>query len=103
MPGPSKKPWGGRFHKATDIQTEAFTESVSFDRALYRHDIAGSMAHATMLAQVGLISQGEKQTIIKGLQEILGEITAGKFVFHQEYEDVHMNIEKALEEKLGDI
>ena len=102
MSGSSKKPWGGRFTKATDIQTEAFTESVSFDRALYLHDITGSMAHATMLAQVGLITQGEKGAILKGLTEISEEIAAGKFVFRREYEDIHMNIEKALEEKIGD-
>ena len=67
---PHQKPWGGRFSKATDAKTEAFTESVSFDHVLYLHDITGSMAHASMLAQVGLISQGEKEAIIKGLKEI---------------------------------
>jgi len=100
--GPSKKPWGGRFQKATDAKTEAFTESISFDRALYKHDIAGSMAHATMLAQVGLISHGEKDLILKGLTEILAEMDAGEFNFRSEYEDIHMNVEKALEEKIGD-
>jgi argininosuccinate lyase len=100
--GPTKKPWGGRFHKATDARTEAFTESISFDKALFRHDIAGSMAHATMLAQVGLISQSEKNTILKGLQEILAEMESGRFQFRPEYEDIHMNVEKALEEKIGD-
>ena len=92
-----------RFKKAaTDIQTEAFTESVSFDRVLYLHDITGSMAHATMLAQVGLITQAEKNAIVKGLQEIAEEIGEGRFTFRREYEDIHMNIEKALEEKIGD-
>ncbi|HYG75829.1 MAG TPA: argininosuccinate lyase [Planctomycetota bacterium] len=100
--GPAKKPWGGRFNKATDAQTEAFTESISFDRVLYKHDIAGSMAHATMLAQVGLISQGEKQLILKGLSEILEEIESGTFNFRAEFEDIHMNVEKALEEKIGE-
>ena len=100
--GPSKKPWGGRFKKATDAKTEAFTESISFDKELYQHDIAGSMAHATMLAQVGLISQGDKNTILKGLSEILKEIQTGQFVFRDEYEDIHMNIEKSLEEKIGE-
>ncbi len=102
MSGSSKKPWGGRFTKATDIQTEAFTESVSFDRALFLHDITGSMAHATMLAQVGLITQGEKVAIVKGLTEISEEIKSGRFVFKREFEDIHMNIEKALEEKIGE-
>jgi argininosuccinate lyase len=100
--GPSKKPWGGRFKKATDSRTETFTESVSFDQALHRHDIAGSMAHATMLAHVGLISHAEKNAIVNALQEILQEIESGRFVFRPELEDVHMNIEKALEEKIGE-
>jgi argininosuccinate lyase len=102
MSGPHKKPWGGRFKKATDVLTEAFTESVSFDRVLYLHDITGSMAHATMLAKVGLISQGERDAIVKGLKEISEEIGAGSFNFRREFEDIHMNIEKALEEKIGD-
>ena len=100
--GPAKKPWGGRFNKATDAKTEAFTESISFDRELYQHDIAGSMAHASMLAQVGLISQSEKDAILKGLSEILREIELDHFNFRPEYEDIHMNIEKALEEKIGE-
>ena len=102
MSGPSKKPWGGRFKKATDVQTEAFTESVSYDRVLYLHDITGSMAHATMLAQVGLLTQGEKDAILKALKEISEEIGEGRFTFRREFEDIHMNIEKALEEKIGE-
>jgi argininosuccinate lyase len=98
---PGRKPWGGRFEKETDAQVEAFGESVSYDRVLYRHDIAGSMAHATMLAHVGLIAESEKNAILKGLSEILDEINAGRFVFRRAYEDIHMNIEKALEEKIG--
>ena len=97
-----KKPWGGRFKKDTDAHTEAFTESISFDRALFRHDIAGSMAHATMLAQVGLISGSEKDAIVKGLSEILVEMEQDRFEFRQEFEDIHMNIEHALEEKIGE-
>jgi len=96
---PSRSP---RFNKKTDARTEAFTESVSFDRVLYKHDIAGSMAHATMLAQVNLISNREKDAIVRALEEILHEIESGGFVFHAEYEDIHMNIEKALEEKIGE-
>src|SRR5438132_1341400 len=98
----SQKPWGGRFRKATDARTEAFTQSISFDRVLFRHDIAGSLAHAAMLAQVGLISASEKDQIVKGLTEILQEIEQGKFVFKPELEDIHMNVERALEEKIGD-
>ncbi|MCY3024277.1 MAG: argininosuccinate lyase [Planctomycetota bacterium] len=104
MPGgAAKKPWGGRFRKPTDAQTETFTESASYDRVLYRHDIAGSMAHATMLAHVGLIGQSEKDAIVKGLSDILAEMEAGRFVFRCAYEDIHMNVEKALEEKIGDL
>src|SRR5437762_2216109 len=91
-----------RFQKTASAKTEAFTESISFDRALFRHDIAGSMAHASMLAHVGLISQGDKESIIGGLQEILHEIEAGRFVYRTECEDIHMNIEKALEERIGE-
>src|SRR5579862_9272032 len=98
----SQKPWGGRFRKATDARTEAFTQSISFDRVLFAHDIAGSMAHATMLAQCGLISESERDQIIRGLGEILKEIEQGKFVFKQELEDIHMNVERALEEKIGE-
>jgi argininosuccinate lyase len=100
--GPTKKPWGSRFDKATDAHTEAFTESVSFDKALFRHDIAGSMAHATMLAQVSLITHGEKDSILKGLADILQEMEAGTFKFRPEDEDIHMSVEKALEEKIGE-
>jgi argininosuccinate lyase len=94
---------GGRFDKATDKLTEQFTESISYDRELFSHDIAGSMAHATMLAQVGLISQSDKTAIVKGLEEIHGEIEAGTFVFRSDCEDIHMNIERALEEKIGEV
>jgi argininosuccinate lyase len=98
---PAKKPWGARFKKETDALTEAFTESASFDRVLYAHDIAGSMAHAAMLAQVGLISVSERDAIIKGLSEILEEMRSGRFIFQSAYEDIHMNVEKALEERIG--
>lgn len=96
------KLWGGRFSKATDARTEAFTESISFDWVLFRHDIAGSMAHATMLAEAGLITRDDKDQILRGLNEILLEIESGVFKFRPELEDIHMNIEKALEERIGD-
>jgi argininosuccinate lyase len=98
----SEKLWGGRFSKATDARTEAFTESISYDWVLYRHDIAGSMAHATMLAEVGLITKQDKEQILKGLGEIADEIEKGAFKFRSDLEDIHMNIEKALEEKIGE-
>lgn len=97
----SDKLWGGRFTEKTAASVEAFTASVHFDRRLYRHDIAGSMAHARMLAKVGLISGEEGELIVKGLDEIRAAIDNGSFVFRPELEDIHMNIEKALVEKIG--
>ena len=97
-----EKLWGGRFSKATDARTEAFTESISYDWVLYRHDIAGSMAHARMLCEVRLITRDDMELILRGLNEILQEIESGAFKFRPELEDIHMNIEKALEEKIGE-
>ncbi len=99
----SNKPWGGVFDGATDPRVEKFTESVSFDHRLYRHDILGSLAHADMLAKVGCLTEQERQQIQTGLQEIKAEIEAGEFQFRQELEDVHMNIERALIERIGDV
>ncbi len=98
----SKKAWGGVFDQATDRRVEEFTESVSFDRRLYAHDITGSIAHAQMLAKVGLISPEECQQIEQGLAEIRQEIEQGNFPFRSEWEDIHMHIERALIEKIGD-
>jgi len=97
-----KKPWGGRFTKQTAASVESFTESVSFDWRLYKYDIEGSIAHATMLAGCKLITENEKVVIVKGLNEILSEILAGKFEFKESLEDVHMNIESALIERIGE-
>lgn len=97
-----KKPWGGRFAKQTAASVESFTESVSFDWRLYQYDIEGSIAHATMLAKCKLITEKEKDAIIKGLQEILAEINSEKFKFRESLEDVHMNIESALIERIGE-
>ncbi len=96
------KPWGGRFTRHTAASVESFTESVSFDWRLYKYDIEGSVAHATMLARCNLITQKEKDAIVKGLKEILAEIDAGKFVFKESLEDVHMNIESSLIERIGE-
>jgi len=98
----SDKAWGGVFDEATDRRVEQFTESVSFDRRLYAHDIAGSMAHAEMLAAVGLITEDECQQIVQGLAEIRQEIERGRFQFSVELEDIHMHIERALIERIGD-
>jgi argininosuccinate lyase len=97
------KPWGGRFSQETDRRVEEFTESISFDRRLFEHDIRGSIAHAQMLAQVGLITEAECKQIVQGLSEIRAEIEAGRFPFVLEREDVHMHVEAALIEKLGDV
>lgn len=97
-----KKPWGGRFTKQTAALVESFTESISFDWRLCQHDIEGSIAHASMLAKCKLITEKEKDAIIKGLKEILAEILTGKFEFKESLEDVHMNIESALIERIGE-
>jgi argininosuccinate lyase len=95
------KPWSGRFTEATDRFVEEFTASVSFDKRLYRHDIAGSMAHARMLQQVGVLSAAECESIVKGLEEIRTEIERGDFAWSLALEDVHMNIEARLTERIG--
>ncbi|AMV35871.1 argininosuccinate lyase [Planctomyces sp. SH-PL62] len=99
----ASKPWGGRFEAGTDRRVEEFTESISFDRRLFRHDVLGSQAHARMLAHVGLLTAPECEAIVKGLSEIQTEIEEGRFPFVLEREDVHMHIEAALTEKLGDL
>ena len=97
------KPWAGRFTAPTDAFVEAFTASVGFDKRLYRHDIAGSIAHARMLAHVGVLSAEECRTIVDGLQAIEQEIAAGEFAWSTALEDVHMNIEARLTERIGEV
>ena len=97
------KPWGGVFDQATDRRVEEFTESISFDRRLYRHDIAGSIAHAQMLAETEIISADECQQIEQALSQIRAEIEQGTFAFSSELEDIHMHIESALIERIGDV
>ncbi|RUM36136.1 MAG: argininosuccinate lyase, partial [Desulfobulbus sp.] len=97
----SEKLWGGRFSEATAASVEAFTESISYDHRLYRHDIMGSKAHARMLARQKLITQQECDAILQGLDDIQADIEAGTFVFRPELEDVHMNIEQALTDRIG--
>jgi len=97
------KPWGGRFNESTDAFVEAFTASVGFDRRLYRHDIAGSIAHATMLAKVGVLTQQECKQIIDGLQSIEQDIEQGQFKWSVALEDVHMNIESRLTDRIGTV
>ncbi|NLJ12831.1 argininosuccinate lyase [Denitrificimonas caeni] len=93
--------WGGRFSEPVDAFVARFTASVDFDQRLYRHDIMGSIAHATMLAKVGVLTNDERDTVIAGLQAIEKEIEAGQFVWSTELEDVHMNIEARLTEQVG--
>ena len=99
----SQKTWGGRFTGGTDRRVEAFTESISIDHRLYRHDITASQAHAEMLAEVGLITTDESTRIAAALNEIGLEIEAGKMAFDISLEDIHTHIERALIARLGDV
>ncbi len=99
----SQKTWGGRFTGGTDNRVEAFTESISFDRRLYRHDILASQAHARMLAEVGLLTADEAAQIVAALDEIRAEIERGEFAFSIKLEDIHTHIERALIARLGDV
>lgn len=99
----ASKPWGGVFDGATDPRVEKFTESVSFDRRLYAQDVQGSVAHAHMLCSIGVLTAEEASKIVAGLEEIRDEIAGGTFEFRQDLEDVHMNIERALIERIGDV
>ena len=98
-----EKPWAGRFTAPTDAFVEAFTASVGFDRRLYRQDIAGSIAHARMLAENGVLTADERDTIVAGLERVREEIEAGQFPWSVSLEDVHMNVEARLTEQVGDV
>lgn len=100
MNSPSRS---GVFQAGTDERLEAFAESISFDRRLYRHDIRGSIAHAEMLASVGLIDSDEFSQIRDGLKEIEGELDADRLPIRFELEDIHMHIEQALIDRIGDV
>lgn len=97
------KLWGGRFSRESNKLTEDFNASISFDQRMYKQDIAGSIAHARMLGQQGIITPEEAELIIKGLQEVLADIKSGKVGFTIEAEDVHMNIETFLTAKIGEV
>ncbi|MBI1732044.1 MAG: argininosuccinate lyase [Gammaproteobacteria bacterium] len=97
------KPWAGRFAGETHAFVEEFTQSVSFDRRLYRQDIQGSIAHVRMLAHCGVLPEDDAGRIVKGLESILSDIEADRFQWRVELEDVHMNIESALAERIGDV
>jgi len=101
MTTPSSTMWGGRFSEATDAFVAEFTASVTFDKRLYKHDIQGSCAHATMLAKVGVLTDAERDAIIDGLAAIQTDIEAGRFDWRVDLEDVHMNIEARLTDRIG--
>jgi len=96
------KLWGGRFSESTSEAVEAFSESVSFDARLWKHDIAGSQAHARMLGRVGVLPTEDVEAICNGLDAIAADIAAGEFRWETALEDVHMNIEQALTDRIGD-
>lgn len=98
---PTSTLWGGRFSEATDAFVQRFTASVTFDKRMYRQDIQGSIAHASMLASVGVLTNGERDAIIQGLTDIRQEIEAGTFTWSIALEDVHMNIESELTARIG--
>ena len=93
--------WGGRFNEPVDDFVARFTASVDFDQRLAQQDIQGSVAHAKMLAKASILSKDELNQIIQGLSEIGEEINSGQFAWSQTLEDVHMNIEAALTERIG--
>jgi argininosuccinate lyase len=98
----SNKMWGGRFATGPDAIMEEINASIGFDQRLYPQDIAGSIAHATMLAETGILTQQDRDSIIAGLNEVLAEIEGGSFTFSRALEDIHMNVESRLREKIGD-
>ena len=94
--------WGGRFNKSTDTMTDDFNSSISFDQRLFKQDIKGSIAHARMLGKQHIITEEESALIIKTLEEILEDIEAGKIEFSIDMEDIHMNVESILTERIGE-
>lgn len=94
--------WAGRFSKELDKRVNDFNSSISFDARMYRQDIRGSIAHATMLGDTGIIDKGESEKIVEGLTGILNDIDSGKLLFDPNAEDIHMFVEQVLTERLGD-
>jgi argininosuccinate lyase len=97
------KLWGGRFAGGADPRAERFTGSLAFDRRLWPHDVTGSVAWAKALGKAGLLSTSERDTIVKGLEAVRAELAAGTFPFRAELEDIHTNIERRLQEIVGDV
>lgn len=98
-----EKLWGGRFTKSTDSFTDHFHSSISFDSRMYKEDILGSCAHASMLGKQGIIPRTDADLIVKTLKEILDDIEAGKVSFDEKAEDIHMNVETILISRIGDV
>ena len=94
--------WGGRFTKETDAQVYAFNASIGFDQRLYRQDIKGSIAHATMLGKQGIVTEAEAAAIVQGLKDILADVESGKLVIDSKYEDIHSFVEANLIDRIGD-
>ena len=99
----SDKPWAGRFNLPTDKFVEEFNASIYFDKRLYKFDIKGSIAHATMLSRQGIIDESEARIIVAGLEQVLEEIENGQFEFNMADEDIHMAVEKRLTEIVGPV
>ena len=97
------KPWAGRFTQGADPTAERFTASLAFDQRLWRHDVVGSIAWARALARARLITDAERDAIVKGLEAVGGELEAGTFPFRPELEDIHMNIERRLVDLVGEV
>ena len=98
----SNRMWGGRFSSGPDAIMEEINASIGFDHRLYRQDIAGSIAHARMLAANGILTEADRDAIVKGLGDVLAEIESQKFTFSRSLEDIHMNVESRLKELIGD-
>ena len=94
--------WGGRFTKETDQLVYQFNASLSFDQRLYKEDIAGSRAHVRMLAAQGILTEAERDEILRGLDSIESDIESGALAFSEEYEDIHSFVEANLIDRIGD-
>ena len=97
------KLWSGRFRKDVDSRVNDFNSSISFDGRMYRQDIEGSIAHATMLGEQGIIEKSESEKIVAALKDILADVEAGRLEFSADAEDIHMNVETILTERIGDV
>jgi len=98
-----KRMWGGRFQEETDILVKEFNASINVDKAMALQDIQGSIAHATMLAEEGILKAEEVETIISGLKGIAQDIERGHFAWSVDLEDVHMNVESELTKRIGSL